>query len=192
MKKKLLYILLLLISFCVISYYFIANSGYAFNETKALNEAYPYREGKVVYQKEFGNNKIVIWNSNERKYAKVVHTKWGILYRVISISEILPKEPNDYISRSWSASSISQDLYKSAFAFEVNNPAIEKILISNENIDDVISRNLAEIKKISAVYIELKVENGYSVSYNELSALDTGHFLFRGLDKDGKILAVGR
>jgi hypothetical protein len=45
----------------------------------------------VVYQQELGNNKIVIWNTDDKKYAKVVKVVWGMLYQVRNISEILPK-----------------------------------------------------------------------------------------------------
>jgi hypothetical protein len=62
---------------------------------QALRKSYPFQNGNVLYQQDFGNNKIVIWNTGDLIYAKVVNTTWGMLHQVTNVSVIHPREPND-------------------------------------------------------------------------------------------------
>ncbi|MBE9917117.1 hypothetical protein G8C92_24155 [Paenibacillus donghaensis] len=192
MRKKPIYIILVLLILCSVTYFFTSQFGYSLNEKSVLLKSFPFQNGHVVYQKEFGNNKIVIWDTGDKKYAKVVKVAWGMLYQVRNISEMLPREPNDFISRTWSASLNSTGRYETIFAVEAKNPDIEKVIISNDNIDHEISNQLKEIKQKSSVYIELKVQDGFAVSYNELPMNDVGNFVFRGLDHKGQIITAGR
>jgi hypothetical protein len=57
-------------------------------------------------------------------------------------------------------------------------------------MDNGTSEQLDEIKSKSSVFIELKVQDGFAVSYNELPVDVVGGFVFRGLDKKGQIIAV--
>ncbi|MBP1994417.1 hypothetical protein [Paenibacillus eucommiae] len=192
MKRKPIRIILLLVFLWLLSYFFMAESGYSFNENKALRNSLPYQDGKVVYQKDFGSNKIIIWDTANTKYAKVIHTKWGVLHQVRNVSVLLSREPGDAINRTWSASLNSKKLYETTFAVEVKNANIEKVIISNDNIDNEISEQLDEIKNNSSIFIELEVQDGFAVSYNELPVNDVGGFVFRGLDKNGQVITVGR
>ncbi|WDH96237.1 hypothetical protein PUW24_18940 [Paenibacillus urinalis] len=83
-------------------------------------------------------------------------------------------------------------MYDTIFGVESDNPEIKRVIISNDNIDNVISYDMDEIKENSTVFIELILEDGFAASYNELNTKDASGFIFRGLNDKGEILILGR
>lgn len=75
-------------------------------------------------------------------------------------------------------------------AAETREPGSKKILITNEPWDDKPIDDLDRIKALSGIYIEMDVEQGYAVEYEQLPADQTGGFIFRSIDSKGHILSV--
>ena len=192
MKRKQSKLLLYFVCVCLLILYIGNKSGYALSESKALEDSYPHEDGEAVYHHSFGTKKIVIWKTKHMDYVKLVTTKWGLLYRVSYVSQILPSasEPNT-IKRTWSAHLNAKKRYETIFAVETVNPEIKSIIISNDSIDDVIADDLDVIKS-NSICIELPVINGYVASYQELSPQDSTAFIFRGMDKNGNMVSVTR
>ncbi|SDF39360.1 hypothetical protein SAMN04488542_11032 [Fontibacillus panacisegetis] len=164
-------------------------NGYSLTERNVIRNSYPSIEGEVIYQQEFNNNKkLVVWKTEQMNYAKLVETKWGIFHRVSAISELSSSEPNDPIKRTWSAHLNSKKKYDTIFAAEVVNPDIKKVIVSNDQMDDLIPEDLNEIRGNSTLVIELNVKDGFAASYNELNNGDVGNFVFRGLNEKGEII----
>jgi hypothetical protein len=54
------------------------NSGYSLSEKQALRDSYPNLDGQVVYYKTFDNNKLIVWETDNGNYVKLVETKLGL------------------------------------------------------------------------------------------------------------------
>jgi hypothetical protein len=176
--------------------YIFSNSGYSFIENTAIKNSFPSQAGEVIYEKEYYKKKTVIWRTVNSHYVKLLEKKWGILYHVSNVAELQPMSPligkEGDIKRTWSASLKSKEMYETIFAVESVNPEIIKVLISNDNIDSEISKEVDQIKQDSTVFIELTLEDGFAAAYKELSIKDAGGFIFRGVNDKGEIIVLGR
>ncbi|MBD7969233.1 hypothetical protein [Paenibacillus gallinarum] len=189
-RSILLIVLLLLIN------YLFNNSGFYITESKAIRDSYPYKNGDVIYEKEYENKKIIILKTSDVNYVKLIGFKLGMFYHVSNIAELYFMTPligkEGDIKRTWSASLNSNELYETMIAVESENPEIKRVIVSNDNIDNVILDDLEEIKENSTVFLELKLEDGFATSYLELYSKDVGGFIFRGVNEKGEIITLGR
>jgi hypothetical protein len=144
----------------------------------------------AVYEKQFGNKKIVILDTGNAHHVTLVSKAWGVLYRVNQTSPINARDPQDKINITWSAHLTKDKRYDTILAAEVADQRIKKVIVTNEGSNNNLS-SLDELKKQSTVYVEMDVINGYAVHYINLPTSDAGNFVFRGLDEQGNILAKG-
>ncbi|MCM3748088.1 hypothetical protein M3223_12060 [Paenibacillus pasadenensis] len=165
--------------------------GYALSEKKALNNLYPGSDGIKMFEQQFNNKKIIIRQGYNGTYAVLFDIKWGFLFRV-SGSASFSMSLNKMIERTWSLSSNSNKRYDAIFAVKVTDPSINKVIVTNENIDDVILNDLSAIKSKSNVFIELPLKNGYGAAYKEMDPSISGGFVYRGIDDKGTIKFVTR
>jgi hypothetical protein len=192
MKRSNIKLIITLILILLLGLYLYRQSGYSFSETKAIKKPFPYDNGVVVSEQRFKNDKVVIWKGQYGTYANLIHIKWNFLYQFKSASALSSIYPDGNIKRTWSAKRNSNNNLDTMLAVEVADPQIKKVIITNENIDSEISNNLDEIKKISNIFIEITILNGYGSLYVELDPSDVGAFVFRGIDENGIIKYVGR
>ncbi|MGF7050630.1 hypothetical protein J2T13_005180 [Paenibacillus sp. DS2015] len=196
MDRKILRRSIVLIVLLLLIIYLFNKSGYSLTENNAIRNSYPSKDGEVIYVKDYGNKKTIIWKTNNGNYAKLVEPKWDIFYHVSHVAELYPMTPvvgqEGDIKRTWSASLNSNKMFETIFAVASDNPEIKRVIVSNDNIDNVILDNIEEIKENSTVFIELKLEDGFAAAYSELKTKDAGGFIFRGIDEKGKIIILGR
>ncbi|WDH84777.1 hypothetical protein [Paenibacillus urinalis] len=190
-RRSIFFVVILAIVFFILYRY-----GYSLNEKQALRISYPFTDGDVVYNKKFENNKAVIWETENFNYVKQVEIKLGFLYQVSNVAVLQSMQPligtEGELMGTWSARLNSRNMYDTIFGVESDNPEIKRVIISNDNIDNVISYDMDEIKENSTVFIELNLEDGFAASYNELNTNDAGGFIFRGVNNKGEILILGR
>ncbi|SDW06679.1 hypothetical protein [Paenibacillus sp. PDC88] len=196
MNKKIKRRSIFFVVIVVIVIFILYRYGYSLNENQALRISYPFIDGEVVYNKDFDNNKVVIWETENFNYLKQVDTKWGFLYQVSNVAMLQSMDPligtEGDLNRTWSSRLNSRNMYDTIFGVESVNPEIIRVIISNDSIDNVISYDIDEIKENSTVFIELNLEDGFAASYNELNTKDARGFIFRGLNDKGEILILGR
>lgn len=187
-------ILLVVLLFLVI--YLFNNSGYSIIENNAIRNSYPFEDGQVLNEKDYENKRVVIWKTNNGNYVKLIERKWGFLFHVSNVAVLQPMSPlignEGDIKRAWSASLNSKKMYETIFAVESDHPDIKRVIVSNDNIDNIIPDDLEEIKENSTVYIELKLEDDFATAYRELNTKDAGGFIFRGVNEKGEIIVLGR
>lgn len=190
-RRSIFFVVILAIVFFILYRY-----GYSLNEKQALRISYPFTDGDVVYNKKFENNKAVIWETENFNYVKQVEIKLGFLYQVSNVAVLQSMQPligtEGELMGTWSARLNSRNMYDTIFGVESDNPEIKRVIISNDNIDNVISYDMDEIKENSTVFIELILEDGFAASYNELNTKDASGFIFRGVNDKGEILILGR
>lgn len=190
-RRSIFFVVILAIVFFILYRY-----GYSLNEKQALRISYPFTDGDVVYNKKFENNKAVIWETENFNYVKQVEIKLGFLYQVSNVAVLQSMQPligtEGELMGTWSARLNSRNMYDTIFGVESDNPEIKRVIISNDNIDNVISYDMDEIKENSTVFIELNLEDGFAASYNELNTKDASGFIFRGVNDKGEILILGR
>lgn len=172
--------------------YLYSQSGYSISETKALKKSFPDDNGVVVNEQRFKNNKIVFWKGQHGTYAKLIHEKWNFFYQVRNVAALSSAYPDETIKRTWTANKNSNEMFNTMLAVEITDPSIIKVIVTNENIDNEILQSLDEINKISSIYLELSVDDGYASAYQELEPADVGAFVFRGIDENGVIKYIGR
>lgn len=177
---------------CILSIiYFgpILMGGYSYSKESAIRHSFPNQNGEVVLEKEFNGKKVIVWDTGNQRYVKLVDKTWGIFYRVNNVAPIEASESQDQMMTTWSAQLTDERRYDTIFAVEIIQPEIKKVILSNEGPDMNLS-TLEEIKEQSAVYVEIDVINGFAVHYMNLSTKDAGNFMFRGLNEQGKIVTV--
>ena len=81
-------------------------------------------------------------------------------------------------------------MYDTLLAVETSENESRKIIVTNEPWDDEPIDDLDQIKALSGVYIEMDVEQGYAVHYEQSPADQIGGFIFRSIDSEGNILSV--
>ncbi|MFD3258193.1 hypothetical protein ACE3MQ_06250 [Paenibacillus lentus] len=192
MRRKNLRIIIIVLFIILLLFYIGNQNGYSIGENQALRKSFPFVAGEVAYQSKYGNKKIVIWKTENMSYVKLLNTKLGVLHHVSNISELHAREPNDALKRTWSAQLKSNKKYATTFAVEALDPKIKEVIVSNDNIDGIFLNDINEIERVSTVFVEIPVENGFAAAYLELNSSDVGDFVFRGLDKDGNIITAGR
>lgn len=187
---------IILIVVLVLVMYLFYNSGYSVTENNAIRNSHPFQDGKVLYKNDYETKKTMIWNTHNGNYVKLIERKWGFLFHVSTTAVLQPMSPlignEGDIKRTWSASLNSNKMYETVFAVESDNPAIKKVIVSNDNIDNAISDDWEEIKVNSTVFIELILEDGFTTAYRELNTKDAGGFIFRGVNEKGEVVTLGR
>lgn len=163
--------------------------GYSWTEYSAIRYTFPNEDGKVVFQKEFGNKKVVIWDTGKQRYVKLIENTLGLLYRSTNVSEINAATLDEKMIITWSGSQNEDEFYDTLFAAEVLDDDIVKVVISNDdrNGNDM---SLSEGKEHSTLFVEMDVINGYAAYYSYLPYSDVGNFVFRGFNSDGKVVSV--
>ncbi|MVO99554.1 hypothetical protein [Paenibacillus lutrae] len=185
--------IILIVGLLVFGLYLLHISEYSFSQEGALKDSFPQYNGDIVFEQNFKNNKVVILKGPQGTYAKLIKSKWKILFRVTNVSVLGPMYPEDEsILRTWSANLNSNKRYDTILAVEVSDPKIMKVIITNEQFEEKASVDLNEIKENSKVFIELDVVNGYAGTFQEMAIDEVGGFVFRGVDNTGSIKYFGR
>ena len=94
-------------------------NGYKLTEKSAIRHSYPNQSGEIVYEKEFDQKKVVIWDAGTAKYVKLINKDWGILHRATVISDIGGTTLDEKMKFSWSATLKDDKNYDTLFAVEV-------------------------------------------------------------------------
>ena len=187
MKLKKRYIMFSVLILVVL--YVVHLNGYRLSEESAIRNSYPNQSGEIVYEKEFNPKKVIIWDTGNGKYVKLINNDWGILHRVTEISGIGGTTLDEKMKFTWSSTLKENKYYDTLFAVEILDPKIVKVIVSNErNNGSLLS--LDEAKEQSTVYVEMDVLNGYAAHYRYLHTSDVGAFIFRGLDSEGNVLSI--
>lgn len=169
--------------------YFVHLNSYRLCEESAIRNSFPNQSGKIVYEKEFDHKKVVIWDTGNGKYVKLINKDWGILYRVTEISGIGGTTLDEKMKLTWSSTLKKDKYYDTLFAVEILDHKIVKVIVSNErNNGSILSLN--EAKEQSTVYEEMNVLDGYAAHYRYLHTSEVGAFIFRGLDSEGNVLSL--
>ncbi|GGM40918.1 hypothetical protein GCM10011351_28930 [Paraliobacillus quinghaiensis] len=180
----LLFLLLLVV-------YFVPSvlGGYALTEHSAIRYTFPTKDGEVVFEEEFEDKKLVIWDTGKVNYVKVIDKPFGIFKRLTDFNAISAQTVDEKMKITWSGTPIENELYHDViFAAEVLDKGIEKVIVSNEQYDKK-NTPLSIVKKHSTVFIEMNVKDGFAAHYSKLPNGDVGSFSFRGLNSDGKIVS---
>lgn len=164
--------------------------GYALTEHSALRYTLPNQEGEVVFEKEIEDKKIVVWDTGETNYVKLIENPSGIFKRVVSADAISGQPSDEKMKVMWSGTEIEEgaSVYEVLFAANVLDQEIEKVIVSNEQ-DDEESTPLHIVKEQSSVFIEMDVIDGFAVHNSKLPGGDVGSFSFRGINSDGEIVS---
>jgi hypothetical protein len=187
MKLKKRYVaggLLLLVAL----YFGPVTNMYTISEKSAIRNSHPNLDGEKVFEKEFGNKKVVIWNTAFGAYAKLITRQGGIFYRSEAADEIGAPSPDGKMNISWSAWSNGENNYDTLLAAEILDNEIVKVVVTNETDRDK-SLSLSEVKELSNVFVEMEVINGYAGQYLALPNSDAGGFIFRGLNAEGEVVS---
>jgi hypothetical protein len=164
--------------------------GNSWSEYSAIRYSYPNMDGKVVFEKEFENKKLIIWDTNHRPYVKLIENKFGFLFRSTNSSVIDAEALNGKMKITWSANQKGDKSYNTIFGAEVYDKDIVKIIVSNERHLNESDLSLSEVKEKSTLFIEMVVENGYAAHYVSLPNSKTGGFVFRGVNSEGNIVSL--
>lgn len=173
-----------------ISYMPLFLGGYVYNEEQAMRRFHPAYTGDKLYEKIEDHHKLIVWHDGNVKMVTVMENKWGLLHRIANSVALEPGAEEEPFVRIWSASHHGDGIYDTLVAAETSEPESKKILVTNEPWDDEPIDDLDQIKALSGIYIEMDVEQGYAVHYEQLPADQTGGFIFRSIDSEGNILSV--
>ncbi|WP_186577012.1 hypothetical protein [Aquibacillus kalidii] len=180
-------ILLLLL----LSMYFAPSvfGGYALTEHSAIRYTLPNLDGKVVFEKELVDKKIVVLDTGKVNYVKLIENSLGIFKRITDVSSISGKTIDEKMKVTWSGTEIEEsEFYDVIFAAGVIDKEIEKVVVSNEQ-DDKKNTPLSIVEEQSTVFIEMDVKDGFAAHYSKLSNENVGSFSFRGINSDGKVVS---
>ncbi|KOR90115.1 hypothetical protein [Paenibacillus solani] len=177
----------------VINYTPLFLGGYMYNEEQAVRRLYPEYTGNKLYEKREDQHKLVVWSDGNQKIVTVVENKWGWLYRARNSVELVRTSQDEPFIRTWSATNHGgNDIYDTILAVETSENESSTIVVTNEPMDEEPVADLERLKALSGIYIEMDVEQGYAVYYGQLPADQTGGFVFRSIDSEGKILSIHR
>lgn len=163
--------------------------GYSYSASLAIQHSLPNQDGEVVFEKDFGNKKVVIVDTAIGSFVKLIDKKFGIFYRASSVELIEGKTPQGKMKITWSASQKNDQQYDSLFAAEILDDDIVKVIVTNESQQETI-KSLLEARKESSIFIEMKVKNGYAAHYSQLNNSDAGNFVFRGINAEGDVISI--
>ncbi|MGE7823125.1 hypothetical protein [Paenibacillus sp. NPDC093718] len=188
MKKTMF--LMLAVVLIVISYMPLFLGGYVYNEEQAMRRFHPAYTGDKLYERTGDHHKLIVWHDGNVKMVTVMENKWGLLHRA-SNSVVLERGSEDEpFTRIWSASHRGEGMYDTLLAVETPENESRRIIVTNEPWDDEPIDDLDQIKALSGIYIEMDVEQGYALHYEQLPADQIGGFIFRSIDSEGNILSV--
>ncbi|NDI35475.1 hypothetical protein [Chengkuizengella sediminis] len=185
-KKRYIITIALIIIIQYVSSYI---GGYTLSESLVIRNSIPNINGKVVFEKEFNGNKVIVWETDTVNYIKLIERNWGIFYRVTNTSGMHALTSDEKMKITWSATNDKNDFYKTLFGTEVLDKDIVKVIVSNHDRHKNIT-SLSEAKEKSTVYIEMDVENGYAAHYSYLKNAYVGGYTFRGLNSQGEIISI--
>jgi hypothetical protein len=172
-------------------------SPYAVTEQGAIRDTFSTHDGKKVFEKQFGNKKVVILENDDASpinvyYVKVINKTNGILYRVThtgAFSSHSVKSEKEKVRYTWSGSGrSSKDVMETIFAVKVLDDKIVKVAVSNDG-DYENNLSLSKAKELSTLYFEMEVQNGYAAYIGYLDHAEVGSFVFRGLNSKGEIIS---
>lgn len=188
MKKAMFLILAAVV--VVISYLPLLLDGYAYNEEQAIRRVHPAYTGDKLYERSEDHHKLIVWQDGHVKTVNVLESKWGMLHKITNAVALEPKSEDEPFVRTWSASHRGDGIYDTLVAVETSEPESKKIIVTNEPWDDKPIEDLEQVKALSGIYMEIDVEQGYAIHYEQLPADQTGGFIFRSIDAEGNILSV--
>jgi|GEM_PF-1789958 len=172
--------------------YMVLTSGYAWSKHSAIMRSAPFQEGATIYSSSEPDRNVIVWRTADNTaYAKVLASKWG-KYRVLVSSQLAPQWDNPALKRTWATFKAGHGTNRFVAAVQEDNPAIATIIVSNDNIDDVVLTDLNDIRSSSTLYMELTLDNGYAAGTAESPSTGPGGIVFRELDRKGRIVSVGR
>jgi hypothetical protein len=163
--------------------------GYHWTKSAAIKDSFPFQSGKVVFAKKFDKHEIVILDTGRVKYAKLIENPMGLLYRSRSDDEISGETADKKMKISWSGRLRDDQFYDMVFAAQVLSGDIVKVVVSNDHQRNM-DISLSEVKKVSTLYVEMDIHNGYAVNYTRLPHEKLGNFVFRGVNSEGKVVSV--
>jgi hypothetical protein len=164
-------------------------AGYSFSKESAIQHSFPNQKGKIVFEKDFDNKKVIILETEHGLFVKQVDIKLGIFYMVRNVGDINIYDNQEALNTTWTAQLVDDQYYDTLFAVKVSDPTIKKVIVSNEGSDLSLS-NLEEVKKQSTFYVEMEIINGFGAHYLALSPSEAGNFVFRGLNENEEIVSV--
>lgn len=186
-KKRYFFILLLLVAILYFGPFFFG--GYYWTEHSAIRDSFPNDEGIVVFEEDIKNKKVVIWDTGQNKYIKLIENNFWILYRPILVGGIDTKTTDEKMKITWTASHQEGEMYHTLFAAEVLDEDIVKVIVSNE-VDSEKDLSLKEVEEKSTLFVEIDVENGVAALYILIPNFEVGGFTFRGVDAVGNIVSI--
>lgn len=189
MKKYVFLILAALIA--AVCYTPLLTGGYGYSEEQALRKKFPSYPREALYEKTIGPHRIVIWNDNGGRSIAVVEKKWGVLSKVVDSNVLWQGYNDEPFHRTWSGR-WNGEAYDTLLAVETPEPNSDKIIVTNESLDEEGPDDLDTLRAASDLYLELEVENGFVVYYGALPENMTGGFVFRSVDDQGRILSSTR
>lgn len=186
-KKRNFIFFLLLVAFIYFGPYFIG--GYYWTERSAIRDSFPNKDGVVAFEEDIQNKKVVIWDTGQNKYIKLIENNFLILYRPILVGGIDIKTPDEKMNITWTATHQAGEIYHTLFAAEALDENIVKVIVSNE-INSEKDLSLKEVEEQSTIFAEMDVENGVAAYYALIPNFDVGNFKFRGVDAEGNVVSV--
>ncbi|WP_432360673.1 hypothetical protein [Sporosarcina sp. UB5] len=186
-KKRYFIILILLMTIILLGPSFLG--GYFWTERSAIRDSFPNEDGTVVFEKDFKNKKVVIWDTGQNKYIKLIENNF--LYRPILVSGIDAKTSDKKMNVTWSATNREGEIYDTLFAAEVLDEDIVKVIVSNEKANlEGEKLSLKEVEEQSTIFVELDVNDGVAAHYILIPYLEVGNFIFRGVDAEGNVVSI--
>ena len=164
--------------------------GYFWTERSAIRNTFPNQDGIVVFEKDFKNKKVIILDTGQNKYIKLIENNFWFLYRSILVGGIDINSSNKKMNITWAATHQEAGIYYTLFAADVFDKSIVKVIVSNESSLEKKDLSLIEVEEQSTIFIELDVENGVAAHYTLIPSVDVGGFSFRGIDAEGNVISI--
>lgn len=171
--------------------YLAKSYGYSFFESKAIRESSPNIAGQIFYEESYqSNKKLVVWDTGNEKYLKLIEKKFLFLYRQQYTMAMDVRKVDSPISSSYYARLIREKTYGVLFGTEIRDSRIKQVIVIDRKLVDNGEelKDLEKIRELSTVYVELEVVDDIAFAYAELEKAIS--FAFLGLDSDGKIIFV--
>lgn len=163
--------------------------GYYWTESAAAERSLGNWDLEEVYEKEFGDKKVIVQDNGFERVAKVIERPLGLFYQAELFSRLSAETADGKIKFGWVASQKKGKYYEVLLATETMDENIKKIIVTNE-FPEKTNATLDELKELSDLFIEMEVENGHAAYYLELPNTEAGGFQFRGINKEGEIISI--
>ncbi|WP_226037337.1 hypothetical protein [Aquibacillus saliphilus] len=187
-KKRYFTILVLLLIIVYFGPSFLG--GYSWTEYSAIRHTLPNENGKVVFEKEFKNKKVVVWDTGLNKYVKLIENNFWFLYRSTSVNGLAAETADEKMKTTWLASQQKDKVYDALFAVEVLDEDIVKVIVSNEANLEGKDLSLKEVKEQSTLFVEMDVKDGVTAHYTSILHSEIRNFVFRGVNADGNVVST--